>query len=59
CADDAELIVRYSGERFAIADRAGARVAELRDTALVGDAPAGAPAAEPVAAFDTNEGDGR
>lgn len=57
CADDAELIVRYSGERFAIADRAGARVAELRDTALVGDARAGAPAAEPVAAFDTHGGD--
>ncbi|MGS0893200.1 cytochrome P450 [Burkholderia stagnalis] len=35
-ADPAELLMRYPDDRFAIADRSGALIAELRDTTLAG-----------------------
>ncbi|QVN19543.1 cytochrome P450 [Burkholderia pyrrocinia] len=36
CADRAELLLRYPDDRFAIADRGGALIADVRDTTLVG-----------------------
>lgn len=36
CAADAELLLRYPDGRFAIADRGGASIADLRDARLAG-----------------------